>query len=60
MELLATVDWLLHRDGVEPSVTALRAALRCWPGGKDAGERKYRLFDERPTGLALERVLPIQ
>lgn len=56
MELLATVDWLLHERGCEPTVPALRAALATWPGGADAGERKLRLFDERRLGLALDRL----
>ncbi|HEX4157057.1 MAG TPA: macro domain-containing protein [Rhizomicrobium sp.] len=60
MELLATVDWLLHRLRVEPAVGALRAALSSWPGGRGAGERKARLFDDRMLGLALARLLPIQ
>ena len=56
MELLTTVDWLLHERGCEPTVPALRAALATWPGGADAGERKLRLFDERRLGLALDRL----
>jgi O-acetyl-ADP-ribose deacetylase (regulator of RNase III) len=57
MELLATVDWLLERDQIEPSVPAVRKALRTWPG-KDAGTRKLRLFDDRMLALALERLRP--
>ena len=56
MELLATVDWLLHEEGCAPTVPALRAALAEWPGGSDAGERKLRLFDERRLALALDRL----
>lgn len=56
MELLATVDWLLSRERVEPSVPALRRALAAWPGGAGAGERKARIFDDRMLGLALERL----
>ncbi len=57
MELLATVDWLLTREGVEASNSAIRAALVTWPGGKEAGERKLRLFDERLIELALNRLV---
>ncbi len=53
MELLATVDWLLHVRHTEATVEAVKAALRDWPGGKGAGERKLRLFNER----MIERVL---
>jgi O-acetyl-ADP-ribose deacetylase (regulator of RNase III) len=54
MELLATVDWLI-RQGVEPRAEAVKAALRSWPGGVQAAERKLRLFDDRLIGLALQR-----
>jgi O-acetyl-ADP-ribose deacetylase (regulator of RNase III) len=56
MELLATVDWLMTREGVEPSVAALRAGLRQWRGGAGAAARKDRLFDDRVLGIALERL----
>ena len=54
MELLATVDWLLAREGVCATVPAVREGLRHWPAG--AAERKRRLFDERSIGIALERL----
>jgi O-acetyl-ADP-ribose deacetylase (regulator of RNase III) len=56
MELLATVDWLLEREGVGPPVAAVRQGLRRWHGGQGAAERKDRLFDDRALGLALERL----
>ncbi|MCL2918613.1 type II toxin-antitoxin system antitoxin DNA ADP-ribosyl glycohydrolase DarG [Shewanella litorisediminis] len=56
MELLATVDWLLTREGVAPTVPALREGLRHWRGGADAAARKDRLFDDRALGIALERL----
>ncbi len=56
MELLATVDWLLAREGVAPNVPALRAGLRRWRGGPDAAARKERLFDDRALGIALNRL----
>lgn len=56
MELLATVDWLLTREGVEPTVQAVREGLRLWRGGPDSAERKNRLFDDRVLGIALERL----
>jgi hypothetical protein len=54
MELLATVDWLLSREGVAPTVQAVREGLQHWPAG--AAERKSRLFDERAVGIALKRL----
>ncbi len=56
LELLATVDWLLVREGVTPNVPALREGLRHWRGGSDAAVRKDRLFDDRALGIALKRL----
>lgn len=56
MELLATVDWLLEREGVPPDVESVRKALGRWPGGADAGQRKLRLFSDRYLHLAVERL----
>ena len=56
MELLATVDWLLAREGVEPTVPAVREGLRRWQGGPGAAARKDRLFDDRALGIALNRL----
>jgi O-acetyl-ADP-ribose deacetylase (regulator of RNase III) len=56
MELLATVDWLLHQKGTQPNVAAIKDALKTWPGGQQSAERKLKLFDDRLLGLALDRV----
>lgn len=56
MELLATVDWLLARERVAPTVSALRDGLRHWCGGPQAAARKNRLFDDRALRIALDRV----
>lgn len=58
MELLATVDWLLSREGVAPTVPAVREGLHHWSGGSDAAARKDRLFDDRALSIALERLAP--
>lgn len=55
MELLATVDWLLYKESVTPTVQAVREGLLHWPAA-GAGERKNRLFDDRAIGIALERL----
>lgn len=60
MELLATVDWLLSQEHVEPTVPAIREGLRRWSGGPDAAARKDRLFDDRALGIALERLIGAQ
>lgn len=56
MELLATVDWLLTKESCPPTVAAVRAGLTVWAGGKTAGRRKQKLFDDRLLGLAIERL----
>lgn len=56
MELLATVDWLISREGHRPELAEIKAGLRSWPGGSDAGERKLRIFDDRMIALAIERL----
>jgi hypothetical protein len=57
MELLATVDWLLAREGCTPDIEDVKAGLAEWPGGRDAGERKLRLFDDRLLRVAIERLI---
>lgn len=56
MELLGTVDWLISREGRQPELEDIKAGLAGWPGGRQAGERKLRIFDDRLIGLALERL----
>ena len=56
MELLSTVDWLLTRGQCEPTLAGIRAGLDHWPAGRDAAERKQRLFDDRLVNLALDRL----
>ncbi len=56
LELLASLDWLLTREGYGPSVESIRTGLSAWPGGESAGRRKYRLFDERAIRIGLSRL----
>jgi len=56
MELLATVDWLIQREHAEPTLSGMRSALRQWPAGEAAAERKLRLFNDRLLQLALDRL----
>lgn len=55
MELLATVDWLLTKEHVAPSVAAVREGLLRWPVA-GAGKRKSALFHDEAIGIALERL----
>lgn len=57
MEALATVDWLIDREGVEPTLEAVRAGLRHWPAGRSSAQRKEQLFSDRLLQLALDRVM---
>ncbi|HUN61842.1 MAG TPA: macro domain-containing protein [Candidatus Sulfotelmatobacter sp.] len=54
MELLATVDWLIHEDGYQPELSSIRRGLANWPGGDPV--RKEKLFDDRLLQLALKRL----
>jgi hypothetical protein len=56
MELLATVDWLVQREDAEPTLAGIRSALRQWPAGEAAADRKLRLFNDRLLQLALDRL----
>lgn len=56
MELLATVDWMILRNGTEPTVSGVIEGLKDWPGGNEAGQRKTRIFDRRLVAIALEQL----
>ena len=56
MELLATVDWLVEEEGIQPSTSDVWASLGKWPGGEGSGRRKLKIFDERLIGLALQQL----
>ena len=60
MELLATVDWLIVREGCEPSLAGIRRGLDRWPGGDaSAGARKQQLFKDRDIELSLVQLAPL-
>ncbi|MAE92387.1 MAG: Appr-1-p processing protein [Pelagibaca sp.] len=60
MELLATVDWLLNREGVNANVADVRAALQHWPAGVRWAKRKDKLFDDNSLEIAIERLARFQ
>lgn len=60
MELLATVDWLLNREGVNAIVADVRAALQHWPAGVRWAQRKDKLFDDSSLEIAIERLARFQ
>lgn len=55
LEVLATLDWLISQQGIEPTVESIKTGLRQWPDDV-AGQRKLRLFSDRLIALALERL----
>lgn len=56
MELLATVDWLIEEEQIAATPEDILAGIHNWPGGKEAGQRKERIFDKRLVELALEQL----
>jgi len=56
MELLATVDWLIEREGCSPNLESVKEGLQNWPAGAAAAERKVKLFDDSMLNLAIERL----
>jgi hypothetical protein len=55
MELLATVDWLVTKEGMDRTIPGIRTGLQHW-SGHTAAARKNRLFDDRALGIALDRL----
>ncbi len=56
MELLATIDWLIHNDGVAADRKSIKTALKTWTGGEVSAARKLKLFEDRLIDLGLERL----
>lgn len=56
MEALATVDWLIVREGAEATLSGIRYGIRNWPAGPAHAKRKEGLFTDRLLELALERL----
>lgn len=60
MEVLATVDWLITREKVDPTLEGVRQGLSRWPAGKDAAARKQRLFTDKLLRAAIDRLQVLQ
>ena len=56
MEALATVDWLIYREGAPATLAGIRDGIRNWPAGPIHAHRKETLFTDRLLQLALERL----
>ncbi len=59
LELLATVDWAVSRQGAGADIGSVRDALARWPAGEAHAQRKLRLFDESSIELALVALRPL-
>lgn len=60
MELLGTLDWLIVREGCEPTLAGIRRGLDRWPGSDaSAGARKQLLFKDRDIELSLRQLAPL-
>ncbi len=56
MELIATIDWMLQNDKIEPTINGVMEGLKRWPGGEKAGQRKLKIFDHRLVAIALKKL----
>src|SRR5699024_11865713 len=56
MELLATVDWLITKEGCEPTLGSIRAGLQRWPAGQKWAQRKQQMFDDRSLQMAVKQL----
>ncbi len=59
MEALATVDWLIVKEGVQATLSSVRYGIRNWPAGTTHAQRKQKLFSDRLLELAMERLQSI-
>ena len=56
MELLSTIDWLIHKEGRQPTLADIRAGIQNWPAGQESGARKQSMFSDRQIDVALKRL----
>jgi O-acetyl-ADP-ribose deacetylase (regulator of RNase III) len=56
VELLATLDWLVQKNGIKLEREAVKDGLKTWTDGEKSSERKLKLFEDRLIDLALERL----
>lgn len=56
MEALATVDWLIKREGCEAELASIKQGIARWPVDEKAAERKSRIFSDRLLQSSIERL----
>ncbi len=59
MEALATVDWLLSKEGAVPTLEGIKQAMTQWPGGAAAAKRKMNLFSDKLMQACLDALRPL-
>jgi O-acetyl-ADP-ribose deacetylase (regulator of RNase III) len=55
MEALATVGWLIEREGATPTLDGIRQGIANWPAGEAAAKRKQKLFSDHLLNASLDR-----
>ena len=56
MELLGTVDWLLNQEELRRDSAGLARRFGSLAGGRDAAQRKQKLFTDEWLELAINRL----
>jgi len=56
MELLATVDWLIYKEGYQPNVESIQEGLANWSAGERWARRKSDLFKAEHIQFALQKL----
>ena len=56
MEALATVDWLIAREGCEPDLESIKRGIANWPAGGDAPARKARIFSDKLLQASVDQL----
>lgn len=56
LELLSTLDWLIYKEEIAPTTSALMEGIAHWPVSQRAAERKSKIFHEKAVDIALNRL----
>ncbi|SEA17288.1 type II toxin-antitoxin system antitoxin DNA ADP-ribosyl glycohydrolase DarG [Rubrimonas cliftonensis] len=57
MELLATVDWLRRKEGVEMKAQPMTEAIGAWPGPEGSAARKAGIFHRDHIETAIDHLI---
>ncbi len=56
MEALATVDWLIAKEGCQANLEAIKQGITQWPADQKAAERKTRIFSDKLLQSSIDRL----